>query len=140
MPSTYRKPHPKPYAAASTALPRKGRPLSSSSKGSARERQVRKLLESEGWAVTRGAGSHGCADLWAAKAESYDNGRGGALARYLRLIQVKTDKAGPWANFRPKDRAELSALAAQTGGVAELWWWPPRDECRILREDSWPSA
>ncbi len=109
--------------------------MSSSSKGSARERQVRKLLEEQGYAVTRGAGSHGQADLWAAKLLQ-------TVERDLidlRLIQVKTDKAGPWANFRPKDRAELSALAAQTGGVAELWWWPPRGKCRILLESEWPS-
>ncbi len=112
--------------------------MSASSKGSARERQVKKLLESEGWAVTRGAGSHGCADLWAARSEQ---GQSFRLISHvvLRLIQVKTDKAGPWANFRPKDRAELSALAAQTGGVAELWWHPARGKCRVYLESEWPK-
>ncbi len=111
--------------------------MSSSSKGSARERQVRKLLEEQGWAVTRGAGSHGCADLWAAKAEQ---GQSFRLISHvvLRLIQVKTDKAGPFANFRPKDRAELSALAAQTGGVAELHWWPAHKRCKVYLESDWP--
>ncbi len=111
--------------------------MSSASKGSARERQVRKQLENDGWAVTRGAGSHGCADLWAAK--EVDCGELGPDPKTeLRLIQVKTDKAGPWQNFRPTDRAELSALAVQTGGLAELWWWPSRGKCRILREEEWP--
>ncbi len=119
--------------------------MSAASKGSSRERQVRKLLESEGWAVTRGAGSHGCADLWAAKRfVGMDGPRymGMGYKTYsaaLRLIQVKTDKAGPFANFRPKDRVELSALAAQTGGVAELWWHPPRGKCRVYLESEWPS-
>ncbi len=58
----------------------------------------------------------------------------------LRLIQVKTDKAGPFANFRPKDRAELSALAAQTGGVAELWHHPAHGKCRIWLESEWPDG
>ncbi len=117
--------------------------MSSASKGSARERAVKRQLESEGWAVTRGAGSHGCADLWASKAVFFGyRNRQETGGRYscLRLIQVKTDKAGPWANFRPKDRAELSALAAQTGGIAELWHWPPRGKCRIILEEDWPDG
>ena len=118
-----------------------GRGVSSSSKGAARERQVKKLLEGEGWAVTRGAGSHGCADLWAAKmgwipAEYGSNREIPGVV--LRLIQVKTDKRGPYGNFGPADRKELSALAAQTGGVAELWWWPANGKCQILHENQWP--
>ncbi len=115
--------------------------MSASSKGSARERQARKLLESEGWAVTRGAGSHGAADLWAAKFGTtleYLREEGRRTYATLRLIQVKTDKASPWANFRPKERRELSALAAQTGGIAELWHWPARGACRIFYESDWP--
>ncbi len=116
--------------------------MSTSSRGSARERQARKLLESEGWAVTRGAGSHGCADLWAAvKDEITSYPMEYVVTRaQLRLIQVKTDKSSPWANFRPKERRELSALAAQTGGVAELWHWPARGTCRILYEHEWPQT
>ncbi len=92
--------------------------------------------------MTRGAGSHGCADLWAAQATPDMAGEIALSAEIwtqLRLIQVKTDKAGPWANFRPKDRAELSALAAQSGGVAELWHWPSRGKCHIILESEWPS-
>ncbi len=101
-----------------------------------------RLLQSEGWAVTRGAGSHGCADLWAAisrQAQRRDAEAYGA-GTHLRLIQVKTDKASPWANFRPKERRELSALAAQTGGIAELWHWPARGRCRIYFENEWPQT
>ncbi len=114
--------------------------MSSASKGSARERQVKKLLEEKGYAVTRGAGSKGAADLWAAMGWSDDDYAIGFTSSELRLIQVKTDARGPFANFGPKARAELSALAAQTGGVAELWHWPSRGECRILYEKDWPDG
>lgn len=111
--------------------------MSTASRGASREHQVKRLLEAEGWAVTRGAGSHGCADLWAA----LRHGRVGLVqdVTVLRLIQVKTDKRGPFANFGPKDRGELSALAAQTGGTAELAHWPPRGELRWYAESEWPA-
>ncbi len=138
--------------------------VSTSSRGSARERQARKLLESEGWAVTRGAGSHGAADLWCAMAKcgcddpTPVDGRIVPCTREnpcrygadrlergiwedgtrLRLLQIKTDKSSPWANFRPKERRELLALAAQTGGIAELWHWPARGTCQIFFENEWP--
>ncbi len=102
---------------------------------------MRKLLESEGWAVTRGAGSHGCADLWAAKLEKYaPDWRFEVQATYLRLVQVKTDKSSPWANFRPKERRELSALAAQTGGIAELLHWPANGKPTWYQERDWPQT
>jgi hypothetical protein len=63
-----------------------------------------------------------------------------AFLTTLRLIQVKTDKAGPFAHFRPADRKELLALAAQTGGSAELWHWPANKPCRIYLPDEWPVA
>jgi Holliday junction resolvase len=110
--------------------------MSASSRGASRERQVRKLLESEGWAVTRGAGSHGSADLWAGKAHWSHGMR--VKKPELRLIQVKTDRSGPYANFRPAERRELLALAKQTGGQAELHWWPARGKRRILLESDWP--
>lgn len=121
--------------------------MSTSSRGSARERQVRKRLEAEGWAVTRGAGSHGCADLWAATEIAFtETGTWGQrmdidLKRpvtALRLIQVKTDKAGPYAHFLPADRKELAALAARTGGDAELWWWPANKPMKLIPQSDWP--
>lgn len=60
-------------------------------------------------------------------------------ATRLRLIQVKTDKAGPYAHFGPAERKELSSLAKQTGGTAELWWWPARKKNTILLESDWPE-
>lgn len=111
--------------------------MSTASRGAAREHQVKRQLEAEGWAVTRGAGSHGCADLWAALRES---AWGFGEATMLRLIQVKTDKASPWQNFRKAERAALSALAKQTGGIAELWHWPANKPCTIFLEKDWPVA
>lgn len=120
--------------------------MSAASRGSARERQVRKLLESQGWGVTKGAGSKGEADLWAAKQVEPNNGwywegpNGDDPGTYteLRLVQVKTDKRGPFANFGPLKRLELKTLAAQTGGTAELCHWPAGGECRFYVESEWP--
>ena len=117
--------------------------MSTASRGAAREHQVKRLLESEGWAVTRGAGSHGCADLWAAQSEDlgiYDEHDKPLPGTWLRLIQVKTDKRSPYNNFSPAERRELASLAAQTGGVAELCWWPARRDPVWLTESDWPSS
>lgn len=122
--------------------------MSTASRGAAREHQVKRLLEDEGWAVTRGAGSHGCADLWAARGWDHTAILQHALGlaniprefTELRLVQVKTDKRGPFANFSPLERLELRTLAAQTGGTAELCWWPARKPCRWLGVDEWPEV
>ena len=111
--------------------------MSTASRGSAREHAVKRLLESEGWAVTRGAGSHGAADLWAAKGAVTIKGRGVFTTR-LRLIQVKSDKRGPYNNFSPAERKELASLAAQTGGTAELCWWPARRDPKWIKAEEWP--
>jgi hypothetical protein len=114
--------------------------VSTSSRGASRERQVRKQLEAEGWAVTRGAGSHGCADLWAAR-EASRNRPLDHPRRFTRLllIQVKTDKAGPYGHFGPADRKELLSLAAQTGGIPELCWWPANGKQQWIPADEWPT-
>lgn len=119
--------------------------MSTASRGAAREHQAKRLLEAEGWAVTRGAGSHGCADLWAAKGTTLWHGMthsGPATTETtrLRLIQVKTDKRGPYGNFGPKEREELIALGDQTGGTPELWWWPANKPCTVIYEHEWPRA
>ena len=116
--------------------------------GSAREHKAKRLLESEGWAVTRGAGSHGQADLWAAKQEVRPLAavnvnlpfRTDAYLTTLRLIQVKGNTGSPYKNFSPSERLELSSLAKQTGGTAELWHWPPRGELKVYLEPAWPSV
>ncbi len=103
--------------------------MSSASKGSARERQVRKLLEEDGYVCVRSAASKGCVDVWALK-NGYET----------RAVQVKGNQGSPWKDFGPKARWDLSRLAKKAGAWAELWHWPPRGECRILREDSWPDG
>lgn len=94
--------------------------------------------------MTRGAGSHGCADLWAAQAEQvtlWDTGGGEEYEiTELRLIQVKTDKRGPFCHFGPKDREALIALADKTGGKPELWWWPANKPCQVIFENEWPRT
>jgi len=124
--------------------------MSTASKGAQREHAAKRLLESEGWAVTRGAGSHGCADLWCAKwvferkTDRPEDAKDYVDVYYdaktvLRLIQVKGNTGSPYKNFSPAERSELSALAKQTGGVAELWHWPPRKPLEIHLEPDWPS-
>lgn len=108
--------------------------MSTASRGANRERQVARLLASEGWAVTRGAGSHGEADLWAAHRDELMPGD----VTVLRLIQVKTDKRSPYDHFGPKEREALIALADQTGGTPELFWWPANKPLRVIPEGEWP--
>lgn len=108
--------------------------MSAKSKGTAREHQVRKQEEEAGWVATRGAGSHGCADLWLARKDV----RGRVAYPELRLVQVKANTGSPYKNFPPSERAELRALAEQTGGTAELCHWPPHGKQRWISQDAWP--
>jgi Holliday junction resolvase len=110
--------------------------VSTASRGASREHRVKRLLEGDGWAVTRGAGSHGCADLWAAK----NQGKSAGYGTTLRLVQVKTDKRNPYDHFGPEERAALIALAEQTGGTAELCWWPARKQPKWIPAEVWPEA
>lgn len=98
-----------------------------SSFGHDRERQVRKVLEDEGWVVARCAGSLGDFDLFAAKAGTKP-----------RLIEVKATAAGPYAGFLPADRERLREVAEQAGAVAELAFWPRRKKLEFIGEDRWP--
>jgi Holliday junction resolvase len=97
--------------------------------GTRRENQVRDLLASEGWVVMRAPASIGAADLIALKDGSTS-----------RFIQVKATAGGPYKTFGPGERRELSQVAKQAGGVAELCWWPPRGACRWVSEQDWPVA
>lgn len=96
--------------------------------GADRERQVKKLLEADGFYVTKAGGSLGVADLVALKAGCAP-----------RLVQVKSTSAGPFSDFGPDDRAKLRLVARDAGAVAELAWWPPRKPCRWLLEPTWPN-
>lgn len=97
------------------------------SRGIQRERQVRKLLEADGWWVCRAAGSLGDADLVALK-----------HGHHPRLIEVKSTARGPWHGFGPKDRAELMSAAIKAGAAALLCWWPPHKKAQWFPSESWP--
>ena len=98
------------------------------SRGIQRERQVRKLLETEGWWVCRAAGSLGDADLVALRGAQ------------KRLIEVKSTARGPWHGFGPGDRRELSMAAEIAGAEAWLCWWPPRKQPEWIPESAWPNS
>lgn len=97
-------------------------------RGPDRERQLRHLLEQDGWVVARSAGSRGCIDLLAVR----------GLVVYA--IQVKSDRDSPWHNFSPRDRAALICEADKAGGQPWLVWWPPdRKGPRWISSSQWPK-
>jgi Holliday junction resolvase len=101
------------------------------SRGHTRERQVRKLLEDDGWFVCRAAGSLGDADLVALR----DN-QGDCRAW---LIEVKSTARGPYHGFGPSRRFGLKVAAGIAGAQAWLCWWPPRKEPKWIHEGEWPA-
>lgn len=103
------------------------------SRGIQRERQVRKLLEAEGYWTSRAAGSFGDADVIALRATQY------GLCDAL-LVEVKSDVAGPFAHFGPAARAELIAAAVRSGAQPVLCWWPPRKQPRWIGVSEWPAT
>lgn len=107
-----------------TTLDREGALLS---RGIARERQVRKLLEDDGWWVCRAAGSLGDADLVALRGPE------------KRLIEVKSTMRGPYSGFGPEQRSELTYAAEIAGAEAWLCWWPPRKKPAWYPENVWPN-
>jgi Holliday junction resolvase len=99
-----------------------------SSLGINRERQVRRLLEDQDYWVCRAAGSLGDADLVALK-----------TGKPPLLIEVKTDKRGPFAHFGPKRRGEFRLAAEISGAIPVLYWWPSRGELHTFNEGDWPA-
>jgi Holliday junction resolvase len=99
------------------------------SRGHDRERAVRRLLEDDGWWVTRAAGSLGDADLVALK-----------VAFPSRLVEVKSTSGGPYERFGPSDRARLTAAARKAGAEAWLVWWPVYRDPIWIHEADWPPA
>lgn len=106
--------------------------MSAKSRGAAREWKVRRELEATGWLVKGSGDSHGAVDLIAVK------------AGYVRLIQVKGSKAGPFEHFRPEERAAFLEECGRAIGPSpsiSVWlaWAPPdRQPTRWLRPDEWP--
>lgn len=106
-------------------MPRTG----AQNRGIARERDLRRLLEADGWWVCRASGSLGDADLLAMRADSRP-----------RLIEVKSTQAGPYAGFLPRDRSELLIAAHKAGADAWLVWWPKRTQPQWIGSSQWPQA
>lgn len=102
--------------------------MSASRRGIERERTLLKQLRAEGWLVVRAAGSLGVADLLAVRAGE------------IRVIEVKSTAANPWASFGPADRRALLDAAEIAGGEAWLYWHPPRREPRWIGPDEWPPT
>lgn len=99
------------------------------SRGIQRERQVRRVLEADGWWTARAAGSLGDADVIALKARETP-----------RMIEVKSTAAGPFHSFGPADRRDLLDAAKRAGAVAALAWWPSRGKLQWLGPEEWPPT
>lgn len=99
-----------------------------SSRGHNRERQVRKLLEADGWWTSRACGSLGDVDVVALK-----------VGYRPRLIEVKST-ISPYSHFLPADRAELIAAAKKAGGSALLCWWPKNGQPKWIPSAEWPGG
>jgi Holliday junction resolvase len=95
--------------------------------GHNRERQVRKLLEEEGFVVVRAAGSLGPVDLVALRQGE------------IRFIECKANKGSPWMNFRRGDREFMREAAGHAGATAELVHWPPRGKPTFIPSSRWPK-
>jgi Holliday junction resolvase len=103
-----------------------------STRGIKRERQVRRLLEQDGYWTSRAAGSFGDADVIALKATP--------TGIDAKLVEVKSDVAGPFAHFGPAARAELIAAAVKSGATPLLCHWPPRKQPRFIPVSDWPAT
>jgi Holliday junction resolvase len=97
--------------------------------GTLREHKVRDWFLERDWWVCRAAGSMGDADLVVMK----DGHR-------PKMVEVKGNKGSPFANFRPKDRAEILFAARLAGADAVLAHWPPRGKLRFYEPSEWPST
>jgi Holliday junction resolvase len=85
------------------------------------EKRTAAALVKDGYAVIESRGSHGPADLWAAKPGQ------------LLFVQVKKGDAtlaDQWLN-------ELYALARTAGGIAILADWPTRGKLRLRQIIGW---
>jgi Holliday junction resolvase len=100
---------------------------------------VKRLLEDDGWFVTRAAGSLGDADLVACKPALGSNLVPWPIAQ-VQIIEVKSTARGPFAGFPPGDRIAISLAAVKAGATAWLAWWPPRGELRWIAEPEWPAV
>lgn len=97
-----------------------------SRRGHQRERDLVRILRSDGWIALRAPASLGVADVIAVR-----NGE-------IRLIEVKSTRAGAYAGFPPASRKALLDAANTAGGEAWLYWHPPRKKPQWISPDQWP--
>ena len=101
----------------------------SAARGIRRERQVRALLEADGWWTARAAGSLGDADVIALRA-----------GRRPLMVEVKSTAGGPWHSFGPRDRLELLRAAERAGAEAYVVWWPAGARPVWIAASDWPGV
>lgn len=95
-------------------------------RGTALERLVCERLEMLGWLTVRAAGSHGPADVWAAKPNEFHEPR-------LLLVQCK---AGIEGRIRGVERDALVVTAHGVGAIPVLATSRPGEGLRFRRLDT----
>ena len=103
--------------------------------GHDRERQVKKLLEEEGWFVIRAPASLGVADLVAVRRHPHRE----IVCSTVKFVEVKGNVGNPYMNFRPEDRQALLDAAEKAGARAELAFWPKRGNLTWIGSEAWPK-
>lgn len=101
--------------------------MNTTAKGSAAENLVATYHENRGWVAGGRRHRKGGGD-WL-----FVRGPG-----ERRLVEVKSDKRGPFEHFGPKARAELRATAEQIGAEALLAWVRGGTVSLVPAKD-WPS-
>lgn len=91
--------------------------MNAKAKGNRREAQSRRLLEADGYRVTRAAGSLGAWDLI------------GIGPADVQLVQVKSNRPP-----RPAERAELATFPCPTGCRRMIHVWRDRQTIPIITE------
>jgi Holliday junction resolvase len=123
-----------------------GKARNMSARGSSRERQVVRLLESEGWVCFRAPGSFGVADVVACRrwpfAALTKEGLTDAYCAEVMLVEVKTTARNPWNDFGPAKRRTLLEAAARAGASAWVYWWPMGGELERIpsSHSQWPAS
>lgn len=108
--------------------------MGASARGHQRERDLVRLLRSEGWdgagpaIAIRAPASLGVFDVMAAR-----NGE-------VRLVEVKSTSRSAFAGFSPADRRALLEAAERAGATAWLYWHPPRKAPAWIPSDDWPKT
>lgn len=97
--------------------------MKAQAKGARYEWKTKKILEKEGFYVTRSAGSHGSIDLVVIN------------SKQIRLIQVKSGKSP----FLKAEREAFEALKVPINCSKEVWVWKAwkKPQIRIWEGERW---